>query len=93
MIRFISLLAFIPLIILIAVFAFKNAQPVSIDLFVYQINLPLAVFLLISLFLGVMIGYMFNIMSLLNQKKKYNQLKNKKKTLQELSGVLNKPDK
>ncbi len=93
MIRFISLLAFIPLVILIAVFAFKNAQPVSIDLFLYQINLPLAVFLLISLFLGVMIGYMFNIMSLLSQKKKYNQLKNKKETLQELSGVLNKPDK
>ena len=96
MIRFISLLVSIPLIILIAAFSYKNAQFVSIDLFLYQINIPLAVVLLITLLLGFVIGYAFNLLSLLNQKQKYFRLKNKKETLQGLSGVLsseqNKPD-
>lgn len=88
MIRFISLLVSIPLIILIAAFSYKNAQFVSIDLFLYQINIPLAVVLLITLLLGFVIGYIFNLLSLLNQKQKYFRLKNKQETLQGLSGVL-----
>ena len=87
MIRFISLLVSIPLIILIAAFSYKNAQFVSIDLFIYQINLPLAFVLLIVLLSGVVLGYIFNYVSLLNQKQKYLRLKNKKETLQGLSEV------
>jgi len=93
MIRFISWLVSIPLIILIAAFTFKNAQLVSIDLFVFQIDLPMAVILLIALLLGVIIGFVFNLMSLLNQKKKYLKLKHKKEALTGLSEVLNKPEK
>jgi len=93
MIRFISWLVFIPFIILIAAFTFKNAQPVSIDLFILQIDLPMAVVLLITLFVGVIIGFIFNLMSLLNQKKKYLKLKHKKDTLMGLSEVLDKPEK
>jgi len=93
MIRFISLLVSIPLIILIAAFTYKNAQLVSIDLFVFQINLPMAVVLLIALLVGVVIGFVFNLMALLSQKKKYSRLKHKKETLQGLSEVLSKPDK
>jgi len=89
MIRFISLLVSIPLIILIAAFSYKNAQFVSIDLFLYTINLPLAVVLLIVLLLGFIIGYLFNLISLLNQKQKVYRLKNKQETLHGLSGVLN----
>jgi len=93
MIRFLSLLVSIPVIILIAAFTYKNAQPVSVDLFIYQINLPLAVLLLIALLLGVIIGFVFNLVALLNQKQKYIRLKNKKEALQELSGVLKKSNK
>ncbi len=88
MIRFISLLVSIPLIILIAAFTFKNAQLVSLDLFVVQINLPMAVALLIALLVGVFLGFIFNVMALLNQKKKYLKLQHKKDTLQGLSEVL-----
>jgi len=93
MIRFISLLVSIPLILLIAAFSYKNAQMVSIDLFIYQINLPLAVVLLFMLLIGFAIGYVFNLLSLLNQKKKYRRLMNKKEALQGLSGVFGKTDK
>lgn len=93
MIRFISLLVSIPLIILIAAFSYKNAQLVSIDLFLYQINLPLAFVLLIILLLGVLIGYIVNVVSLLNQKHKFRRLKNEKETLQGLSDVFKSTDK
>jgi len=88
MIRFISLLVSIPLIILIAAFTFKNAQPVSLDLFVMQVDLPMAVILLITLLLGVLIGFVFNVMALFSQKKKYLRLKHKKETLHDISEVL-----
>lgn len=92
MIRFISLLVTIPLIFVIAAFTYKNAQLVSLDLFVYQVSIPMAVVLLITLFLGVIIGFIFNIIALLNQKKKYSRLKNKNEALQGLSEVLKKPN-
>jgi len=81
------------MVVLIAAFVSKNAEPVSIDLFLYQASLPLAVLLLVALFIGVVLGFMFNIVALLSQKRKYYQLKNKKETLHGLSGVLNEPDK
>lgn len=90
MIRFISLLVSIPLIALIAAFTYKNAQLVSVDLFIFQIDLPMAVLLLIAMFVGILIGFIFNIMAVISQKKKYKRLENKKETLQGLSGVLNK---
>jgi uncharacterized integral membrane protein len=93
MIRFISLLVSIPLIILIAAFTFKNAQLVSLDLFVFQISLPMAVILLISLLIGFALGYLFNILALINQKKKYIKLKHKKETLKGLSDILKPSDK
>ncbi len=93
MIRFISLLIFIPLVLLIAAFAYKNAQLVSIDLFVLQINLPMAVILLITLLVGFVLGFIFNLMSLLSQKKKYLRLKYKKETLNGLSEVLKQSEK
>ena len=93
MIRFISLLVSIPLIILISAFSFKNSQFVTVDLFLYQPSLPFSVVLLIVLLLGFIIGYVFNLISLLNQKQKYLRLKNKKETLQGLSSVLDNTQK
>ncbi len=93
MIRFISWLIFLPLIVLIAAFTFNNAQPVTINLFVFQIELPIAVIMLISLLIGVVMGFVINLMTLLNQKKKYLNLKRKKETLKGLSEVLKKPEK
>lgn len=94
MTRFLSLLISIPFIILMAAFAFKNAQPVSVDLFFLPpVSIPLAVILLIALFLGVVLGYLFNVFALLVQKKKYRQLEKKQEALQGLSGVLHKQGK
>jgi len=93
MIRFISLLVSIPLIFLVAAFTYNNAQLVSLDLFIYKIDLPMAMVILIALLVGVIIGFTFNLMVLLNQKKKYLRLKNKKETLKGLSEVLKKSDK
>jgi len=93
MIRFISLLVSIPIIALIAAFAYKNAQLVFIDLFLYQVNIPLAVLILLALLVGVILGYLLNLLSLLNLKQKLYRLKHKKETLEGLSNVLNKSDK
>ena len=93
MIRFISLLVSIPIIVLIAAFAYKNAQPVFIDLFLYQVNIPLAVLILLALLVGVILGYLLNLLSLLNLKQKLYRVKHKKETLEGLSDVLNKSDK
>lgn len=93
MIRFLSLLISIPLIILIAAFTYKNAQFITIDLFIYQITLPLTVILLFVLLIGVLLGYLFNLVTLFSQKATIRRLKRKKEALQGLSGVLNKSDK
>ncbi len=92
MIRFISLLVSIPIIILVAAFAYKNSQPVSLDFFVFQAELPLAIVLLLVLLCGFVLGFLFNLVILIRQQQKYRQLKNKKDTLQGLSGVLDKPE-
>ncbi len=89
--RFIGLLISIPFILLTAVFAFKNAESVSIDLLLYQVNLPLIVCLLGAFFPGIIIGYLFDKAASSRLRKKYKRLKKKKETLQGLSGVLNKP--
>lgn len=93
MIRFISLLVSLPIIILVAAFAYKNAQLVSVDLFIYQLELPLAVVLLVVLILGFVLGLVFNLMLLVRQQRRYQRLKNQKDTLQGLSGILSKPEK
>ena len=93
MIRFISLLVSIPVVILIAAFAYKNAQLVTIDLFIYQIDMPLAVFLLITLLVGAILGYLINLMTLFNLKRQIFRLNHKKETLKDLSSVLHKSDK
>ena len=66
---------------------------ISVDLFIFQIELPLTAVILISIFIGVIMGYLYNLMSLLKQKKKYRRLKNKKDVLHDLSDVLEKPVK
>jgi len=90
MIRFISLLVAVPLIALIATFTYKNAQLVPIDLFIMQIELPLALLLLVALFAGAFLGFFFNIMALLGLKNKYAKLARKKAALNDLPEVLNK---
>jgi uncharacterized integral membrane protein len=91
--RFISLLVSIPLILVIAAFAFKNAQLVTVDLFTFQLNLPLTVILLIAMLIGVILGYFINLFTLLSQKRTIRRLQRKKETLQGLSGVLHKSGK
>lgn len=91
--RFISLLVSIPLILVIAAFTFKNAQLVTVDLFTFQLDLPLTVILLIAMLIGVILGYAINLVTLFSQKRTIRRLKRKKETLQGLSGVLHKPGK
>ena len=91
--RFLSLLIILPLFILVAAFAYKNAYLISVDLFLFQLDLPLTAVILISIFIGVIMGYLYNLMSLFKQKKKYRRLKNKKEVLHDLSDVLDKPAK
>lgn len=93
MIRFLSLLVLIPIVILFAAFAYNNADPVAIDLFIYQINLPLAVLLLLTLIVGVVLGYVLNLYALLGLKRKIYRLNHKKAALKDISSILSKPDK
>jgi len=90
---FIILLISIPLILVISVFSFKNAQLVSFVLFTFQLDLPLTVILLIAMLTGVIRGYAINLFTLISQKRTIRRLQRKKETLQGLSGVLQKPGK
>ncbi|VAW56278.1 hypothetical protein MNBD_GAMMA07-1165 [hydrothermal vent metagenome] len=92
MIRFISLLVSIPLVIFIAAFTYNNAQLVTVDLFTLQIKIPLALLLLLTLLVGIMIGFFFNIMALLSLKKKQAFLARKQAALKDLPEVLNKSE-
>jgi len=60
MIRFISLLVSIPLIIVLATFAYRNAQSIKIDLFINIYHIPLAAILLVTLLVGGILGFMVN---------------------------------
>jgi uncharacterized integral membrane protein len=86
--RFITWLVLLPIIVVIAAFAFRNAQLVPLDLFVFEINLPLAAVILIALFIGAGVGYLASIFVLLAHKKQIRQLKKQHQTLSSLSEVL-----
>ena len=92
MIRFISLLVSIPLIIIIATFAYRNARSVEIDFFVNIYHLPLAVILLITLIVGGILGFLVNFIVLIKQKSKIRQLTRQKQEMLGLSGIF-KTDK
>lgn len=88
MIRFLSLLVSIPIIIIIAAFAYRNAQLVKINLFVVEVNVPFAAIILICLVLGGVIGYLSNIVVLIRHKKKIKQLEKQRQLVKGLSDVL-----
>ena len=92
MIRFISLLVLIPVVVIIAAFAYRNAQLVRIDFFTIEFNWPLAAVILISLLVGGILGFVANLLVLLKQKNKIRQLIKQRQTLTSLSEVL-KSDK
>jgi len=92
MIRFISLLVLIPVIVIIAAFAFRNAQLVRIDFFTTEFHIPLAAVILVALFVGAGLGFLANILVLLAQRHKIRQMNKQRETLSGLSDVL-KPDK
>ena len=92
MIRFLSLLVLIPVIIIIAAFAFRNAESVPIDFFTTQFHIPLAAVILVALFVGAALGFLANLFVVLAQKHKIRQLKKQHETLSGLSDVL-KSDK
>ena len=93
MMRFITLLVLIPVIVIVAVFAFRNAQFVSIDLFIDSYNLPLAAVILVSLLIGVLIGFVINILVLIKQRNSIRMLNKRKQTLNGLADILKSPDK
>ena len=92
MIRFITLLVFIPIIVVIAAFSFRNAQLVRIDFFIHEFDIPLAAIILVALILGAGLGFLANIFVLLAQKNTIRQLNKQRQTLGSLSDAL-KSDK
>lgn len=90
--RFIYLLVSIPIIVIIATFAYRNAGLINIDFFVTQFNMPLAVIILVCILLGIIIGFFINIIVVLQQKNKIRQLVKQTQTMSGLSNFL-KSDK
>ena len=84
MIRFISLLISIPLIIVLAAFAYRNAQSIKIDLFTHIFHIPLAAILFVTLLVGGIMGFMVNFFVLIKQKNKIRQMS---KQRQEMLGL------
>lgn len=92
MIRFISLLVAIPVIVVIAAFAYRNAQLVKIDFFTSEYQIPLAAIILITLLTGGVLGFVINLFIIMKQKNKIRQMVKQRQTLASLSDVL-KTDK
>ena len=92
MIRFITLLVSIPVIIVVAAFAYRNAQLIELDLFVIQIQIPLAAIILLVLLIGGVLGFIANLLVILAQKRKIRHLNKQREALSGLSEVL-KSDK
>ena len=90
--RFIYLLVSIPIIVIIATFAYRNAGLINIDFFVTQFNMPLAAIILVCILLGIIIGFFINIIVVLQQKNKIRQLVKQTQTMSGLSNFL-KSDK
>lgn len=90
--RFIYLLVSIPIIVIIATFAFRNAGLVGIDIFVSKLNVPLAAIMLVCVLLGAVLGFIFNIIVVIQQKNKIRQLIKQTQTMSGLSDFL-KSDK
>lgn len=90
--RFIYLLVSIPIIVIIATFAFRNAGLVSIDIFVSKLNIPLAAIMLVCVLLGTILGFIFNIIVVIQQKNKIRKLIKQTQTMSGLSDFL-KSDK
>jgi len=90
--RFIYLLVSIPIIVIIATFAYRNAGLVNIDFFVAQFNIPLAAIILICVLLGIILGFLFNIFVVIMQKNKIRHLVKQTQTMSGLSNFL-KSDK
>lgn len=93
MFRFFSLLVSVPIIILVATFAYRNAQFVTIDFFTSKLDFPLAGILLIVLFIGGLLGFMMNFLLVLKQKAKIRQLIKQRQEMLSLSEVLKTNDK
>jgi len=92
MIRFISLLVSIPLIIVLATFAYRNAQSIKIDLFINIYHIPLAAILLVTLLVGGILGFMVNLFILIKQKNKIRQMTKQRQEMLGLTDIF-KTDK
>lgn len=88
MMRFLSLLVFIPVIVVIAAFSFRNAQMVSIDFFIVEFHIPLAAIILVALIVGAGLGFLANIFVVMAHKNTIRQLKKRHQTLGSLSDAL-----
>ncbi|MDH5471263.1 MAG: LapA family protein [Gammaproteobacteria bacterium] len=93
MIRIVSLLVSIPVVIIVATFAYRNAQLVTIDFFTSKFDFPLAGILLISILLGVLLGFIINLTVLLKQKNKIRQLTKQRHEMISLTEALKMDDK
>ena len=92
MIRFISLLVTIPVIVVIAAFAYRNAQLITIDFFTSEYQIPLAVIILLTLLIGGIFGFVLNLFVIIKQKNKIRQMIKQRRVLTGLSDIL-KTDK
>lgn len=88
MLRFITILFSIPFIIVVAAFAYRNAQAVKIDFFVNTYFWPLAIIILLALIVGGIMGFMVNFYIIIKQKNKIRQLKKQNKEMLGLSSIL-----
>jgi len=89
MIRFISLLVTIPVIVVIAAFAYRNAQLITIDFFTSEYQIPLAVIILLTLLIGGIFGFVLNLFVIIKQKNKIRQMIKQRRVLTGLSDILN----
>ncbi len=77
---------------LITAFSYRNAAPVSLDLFTFIYDLPLSLLLLLCLVLGVIMGFAVNLAVVLSLKAQIRRMKKKKADMDSLSEVFKKSD-
>ncbi|MCL3781458.1 LapA family protein [Prolixibacteraceae bacterium JC049] len=71
-----KLLIILSLLLLIAIFAFQNAQPITLTLFFWKFDaIPLAIIVIASIFAGSLIMSLFSLISLRSYKQQVKALK------------------
>jgi len=94
MTRFISIVFIILILLLVLLFTLLNAEPVSLNYYLGQVEQPLALILVVSFVGGALIGLLSSVVVILSSRREVSKLRKQiKSTEQEVTNLRSIPIK